>query len=270
MKDGTGRGVHASRNLPKVDRLSWHLVSSSVLARFDEIGLAATAAPWHLRPIADLRSSGSGSVSSHGPHNLHPGDTVYPLSWIVEVIRPCVLERLVFVRLQQCSLPAQSLRCPLNFGYIDGVQIEGCNANPSRRRLNATQVGCERCRLPRLQEDGSRPRELTHEAFAGHEAGDEAAARDALDDVLAIPGHQMPIVDDVPFAFVELQNGLVSTQTPPRVRSGPSAAGHDSRLCGGWRRSSTSTPGRCRSASARTGPRPRTWPCRGPGSCSRA
>ena len=46
---------------------------------------------------------------------------------------------------------------------------------------------------------------LTDQAFPRADAGDDATARDALEDVFAIPSHEMTVVDDVLLAFLQLQ-----------------------------------------------------------------
>lgn len=60
-------------------------------------------------------------------------------------------------------------------------------------------------RIPGLDVDGARSRELTDEALTGCESGDDAAARDALEDVFCVPGDEVTVVDNILFAFGELQ-----------------------------------------------------------------
>lgn len=49
-----------------------------------------------------------------------------------------------------------------------------------------------------------RTSEFAHQPFTRAEIADDAAARDALEDVFAVPGDEVAVVDDVFFAFAEL------------------------------------------------------------------
>ena len=81
------------------------------------------------------------------------------------------------------------------------------------RRLNATEVCRESGCIPGLQEYGTRASEFAHETFARAYARDNATASNTLDHVLAIPSNEVAVVDDVPLAFLQLQ------QCQPRTMS---------------------------------------------------
>lgn len=59
-------------------------------------------------------------------------------------------------------------------------------------------------RVARLHEDGARTRKLADEPLAAAHVGDDAAGCGALEDVVAVPRHQMAIVDDIFLAVAEL------------------------------------------------------------------
>ena len=63
-------------------------------------------------------------------------------------------------------------------------------------------------RIASLHEDSSRPHKLAHKAFAGSQIADNAARRNPLERVLAVPRDEMAVVDDVFFAFAELASYL--------------------------------------------------------------
>ena len=62
-------------------------------------------------------------------------------------------------------------------------------------------------RVARLHEDGAGTGEFADEPLAGADTRDDAAARDALHDVLAVPGDEVAVVDDVFFFWLELVVG---------------------------------------------------------------
>ena len=62
----------------------------------------------------------------------------------------------------------------------------------------------ERLRIPRLHIKRPWPGEFTDQTFARADAGDDAARCDALERVLAVPGNEVAVVDDVAFAVREL------------------------------------------------------------------
>ena len=66
------------------------------------------------------------------------------------------------------------------------------------------QPRAERRRVPRLHEHGAGACELAHQPFAAGHVADDAAARRALEHVVAVPRHQVPVVDDVFFAGLEV------------------------------------------------------------------
>lgn len=66
-------------------------------------------------------------------------------------------------------------------------------------------------RVSSLDKDGSRTGKLAHQAFARRQARDQAARRDALEDILGVPSDEVPVVDNVLFAIHELRN----RQYPP-------------------------------------------------------
>ena len=65
---------------------------------------------------------------------------------------------------------------------------------------------CEFPGIPSLHEYRPRARELADQAFATADAGNDASARHTLHHVLAVPGHEMAVVDNVLFAFHELRS----------------------------------------------------------------
>ena len=72
-------------------------------------------------------------------------------------------------------------------------------------------AGCpsyESLRIPRLHVDRSGTGELAHQPFVGRHAGDDAAGRRALEDILAVPSDEVAVVDDIPFTFDELFGGF--------------------------------------------------------------
>lgn len=67
---------------------------------------------------------------------------------------------------------------------------------------------CELLRIPRLHEHRPGPRKLAHQAFSTADARDDASARHALHHIFAVPGHEVPVVDDVFLAFDKLSFSL--------------------------------------------------------------
>ena len=59
-------------------------------------------------------------------------------------------------------------------------------------------------RISSLDEDRPRPAKLAHQAFTRGEAGYDTTRCHPLHHVLAVPGDQVSVVDDVLFAFSEL------------------------------------------------------------------
>ena len=64
--------------------------------------------------------------------------------------------------------------------------------------------------VPSLHEDRPRARKLADQAFPAADAGNDASARHTLHHVLAVPGHEVAVVDDVLFAFHKLRFSFVS------------------------------------------------------------
>lgn len=62
----------------------------------------------------------------------------------------------------------------------------------------------KRANVSRLQVQRSWTSEATDQSFAGTESGDDAARSRALHPVLAVPGYEVAVVDEVLFAFDEL------------------------------------------------------------------
>ena len=60
-------------------------------------------------------------------------------------------------------------------------------------------------RVPRLHENSSRACELAHQTLPGRKVANNTSGGDALEHVLAVPGDEVAIVDDVLLAFAELQ-----------------------------------------------------------------
>ncbi len=82
-------------------------------------------------------------------------------------------------------------------------------ATPSSLRSNLpmrcpTDQGTKSSDVPRLHKHSARPRKFTHQAFTGGDAADDASTGDALEDVLAIPGHEVAVVNDVFLTVEEL------------------------------------------------------------------
>jgi hypothetical protein len=59
-------------------------------------------------------------------------------------------------------------------------------------------------RIASLHEYSSRTHKFAHKTFAGSQIADNAARRNPLERVLAVPRDEMAVVDDVLFAFAEL------------------------------------------------------------------
>lgn len=59
-------------------------------------------------------------------------------------------------------------------------------------------------RVPRLQENSPGPRKLAHQALAAGEAGHNTTGRDALHNVLGVPGDEVAVVHDVLLAVREV------------------------------------------------------------------
>lgn len=60
-------------------------------------------------------------------------------------------------------------------------------------------------RIACLHKDRARTCELAHEAFTSSQVADNPARRNTLERVFAIPRDEVPVVDDVLFAFAELE-----------------------------------------------------------------
>ena len=58
--------------------------------------------------------------------------------------------------------------------------------------------------IPGLHEDGAGTGELTHETLTTRESGNNTTTGDTFHDVLAVPGDQMIVVNDVLFAVDQL------------------------------------------------------------------
>ena len=63
-------------------------------------------------------------------------------------------------------------------------------------------------RIPGLDVDGPRALELAHQPLARGKAGNDAAARDAFERVLCVPGDKVTVVDNVLFSVGELCEGI--------------------------------------------------------------
>lgn len=68
-----------------------------------------------------------------------------------------------------------------------------------------TQIRRDSRRIASLHENSAGPCEPTYEAFASAQVADDTATRDALHHVLAVPGNEMAVVDDVSLTLAELQ-----------------------------------------------------------------
>lgn len=62
-------------------------------------------------------------------------------------------------------------------------------------------------RVTGLHVDGAGAGEFADQTFSAADAGDDATAGDALEHVLAVPGHEVAVVDDVALAVDELVRG---------------------------------------------------------------
>jgi hypothetical protein len=60
-------------------------------------------------------------------------------------------------------------------------------------------------RIASLHKHSSRTHKLAHKTFAGSQIADNAARRNPLERVLAVPRNEVAVVDDVLFAFAELK-----------------------------------------------------------------
>ena len=60
-------------------------------------------------------------------------------------------------------------------------------------------------RIASLHEHRSRTHKFAHKTFAGSQIADNAARRNPLERVLAVPRNEVAVVDDVLFAFAELK-----------------------------------------------------------------
>jgi hypothetical protein len=72
------------------------------------------------------------------------------------------------------------------------------------RWLHSSQVRREGRRVSGLHEDRSRSSELAHESFARTDTRDDTTAGNTFDDVFAVPGDKMAVVDDISFTFLQL------------------------------------------------------------------
>jgi hypothetical protein len=73
-----------------------------------------------------------------------------------------------------------------------------------------SSIHSHRHRIASLHENSSRPRELAHKAFTSSQVADDAARRNTLERVLAVPRDEVAVVDDVFLAFAELEIGWIS------------------------------------------------------------
>lgn len=63
--------------------------------------------------------------------------------------------------------------------------------------------------VPGLHVHGTGTAELADQALAGTEVGYNASGGHALHHILAVPGHQVPVVDDILLSLHQLWKGLV-------------------------------------------------------------
>jgi hypothetical protein len=75
--------------------------------------------------------------------------------------------------------------------------------SPAKERRKSSNI-------PRLHEHGPGARKFTDQAFSRRNAGYDAPRGDPLQDVFAVPGHEMAVVDDVFFAVDELENSRLA------------------------------------------------------------
>ena len=75
-------------------------------------------------------------------------------------------------------------------------------SNLNDRSRMRRHISGERSRIPRLQENSPGAGELAHQAFSGAHSADQATRSHALENILAGPGHQVAVIDDVAFAFL--------------------------------------------------------------------
>lgn len=59
----------------------------------------------------------------------------------------------------------------------------------------------KRRRVARLNKHRPRTRKLAHQPFPGAEITDDPARRDALEDILAVPGYEVSVIDDIFLPF---------------------------------------------------------------------
>ena len=67
-----------------------------------------------------------------------------------------------------------------------------------------THPSAERSGIPRLHVHRPRTRKLADQAFAGTDAGDDSTRGDTLEDVFAVPRHEVRVVYYVALAFHHL------------------------------------------------------------------
>lgn len=60
--------------------------------------------------------------------------------------------------------------------------------------------------VPGLHEHRSWTSEFANQPLASHQVGHDTARRDALEDILAVPSNEMPVVDDVLLVLLQLQH----------------------------------------------------------------
>jgi hypothetical protein len=73
-----------------------------------------------------------------------------------------------------------------------------------------SSIHSHRHRIASLHENSSRTCEFAHQAFASSQVANNAARRNPLERVLAVPRDQVAVVDDVFFAFAELSVTSIS------------------------------------------------------------
>lgn len=71
--------------------------------------------------------------------------------------------------------------------------------------------------VSRLHEHCSRSRELAHQTFTGREIANNTSGGNALEDVLAVPGDEVTVVDNVFLAFSKLSRSQLSPRYARRT-----------------------------------------------------
>jgi hypothetical protein len=121
---------------------------------------------------------------------------------------------------------------------------------------SATKQRSKSRRIPSLHVNGTRTSKLTHQALTTGDTGYNAAGSHTLQDVLAVPGYQVAVINYVFFAIEELDRIRVSYEI--RILGGKEGMEGGIRLSSKQRRTCSSTRFPCRRFCTQTFLRRRT------------